>query len=104
MQQSSLARFWSGTASFGEFAATLVRKGYLTEMGNVSKAGDFSSPGQAGVCYEECVREELRTCSAGAQRAALTEGCGQHHPQSLLPDLTLTLLALLWGAWHSLPS
>lgn len=55
------------------------------------------------IAGEECVREKLRKRSAlGLRELHWWKVVDSSQLQSLLPDLTLTLLALQWGVWYSL--
>lgn len=78
LQRFNLASFWSGAASFGEFAVAFAGKGCLTQLENASEAGDFSSLSQPDVCWWGlCQGETHEMLCTGAQRAAVTKGCGQ---------------------------
>lgn len=102
MQHLNLASFCSSTASFGAFAATLDRKGYLTQLEKASEAGDFSSISQPDVCW-------WRVCQGEAQEM-LCWGSESFTDERLWAAVSFrascllwhSLLALLWGVCYSL--
>lgn len=74
LQNFYLASFWNNATSLWEFAAALVRKGYLTQLENASEAGDLSSLNQADICWWRvwqlsCKAKAHETLYTGAWRA-----------------------------------